>query len=378
MLPGFLHFDLHHGLKIELINGALFELANDQQCILDALDSLGFQDIDIEVMVEPNKGSRLNIRALPPKTDSLSDIKALFSSKKVDVAISSLALPILANIPQVFETSLEHSWLMRELAILCSQIAKLDPKFISASKVRTGTQKISKIPSELLIGIPVMEVEAQIRDDFLALAFLKTVVGQWGARGEHTLLNVGLGYDQGETVEALWCEARLPESMNEIGPSNQARMHALFEVIGHSPCTMDMPGLATTLFLHGAKDFSWHLVQGENHLSSYQVRFFCSGEDKRDSIEAFLIKGEAHRVSVRLVELHELNRRQVAIPLGTGNKTSSMRFWEYIYYDKIVRVEPVREDLDQYIIKTDYSVDVARSDALLLWKKWRGRAAEDK
>ena len=37
--------------------------------------------------------------------------------------------------------------------------------------------------------------------------------------------------------------------------------------------------------------------------------------------------------------------------MGTGNKTDSYRFYEYIYYENCVRVEPVPEDLDLYAAK---------------------------
>lgn len=373
MLPGFLHFDCPNSLRVELINGALYELALDKPCIVDALNSCGFSQVQIEV-IKDKKGTRLRTQAsLPEIGESLSEARAIFESKKVSPAISSLALAILDQLP--FDNLGKDQLL--ELTILCAQVAKLDPKFISSSRIHISVDR-SPCLNQVLLGLPVSEIAAEISADILSLAFLKALVGSWGPRGEHTLLKVGAGHGQDGTVLALWCEASLPESMNELGPSNNARLSSLYEICGLSPCTLDLPFLCTSLSAHGAKDFSWSLVHGEGHTSFYQVKFFCDAEDKRDVIEAFLIKGEANRVSVRLVEMHELNRRQVAIPLGTGNKTSSMRFWEYIYYDKIVRVEPVREDLDQYIIKTDYSADVARSDALLAWKKWRGRTAEDK
>jgi len=63
--------------------------------------------------------------------------------------------------------------------------------------------------------------------------------------------------------------------------------------------------------------------------------------------------------------------------LGHGNKSISARFNEYIYYDKCVRVEPVKEDLEAYVQKTDYSIEVARADLLMAWKKWRGHIADE-
>lgn len=387
LTPGFLHLDVRSGLRVELLNAALFELHHDQECIIDALKSLNFRDISIT-----KKATRLlDINAsledgllLP---GPLLEIRELFASKKVDKAISSLAIPILDNLKgneKPYLTKQDAIWLLRELTALCAQVAKLDPKFITASKPRlgeqakTGGRNDGLWLNQILVGIPMISVSENITADILAAAFLKTLVGQWGARGEHTILKVGIGQDDAQHVEALWCEASLPESMNECGPGNEARMRSLYEISGLLPTNIDIGQLCTSLSLHGATSCCWYLVHSEKQSTFYQMKFFCTDEDKRDVIEAFLIKGEASQVVVRVVERHELNRRQICIPMGTGNKTSSIRFWEYIYYGKIVRVEPLKEDLDQYIIKTDYSADVARSDTLLAWKKWRNRSAEDK
>lgn len=371
MLPGFLHFECHN-LRAELINSALFHLSLDENCIIDALKSLGFTDINIRTKTLPISMT-LIVNANHSDIFSLDDVKNLFRNKKVSSNISSLALEILEAHDFLNQ---DYIWLTKELAILCAQIAKLDPKFISSGKIRLGSIKSEW--HSLLIGMPIIEVEEKIDADLLSLAFLKTLVGHWGARGEHRLLKVGIAKTDDQMIQALWCEATLPESMNECGPSNKARLSFVHKVSGLVPTFLDMNDLSSSLALHGAKSFSWHLVYAEKQANYYQANFFCSDFDKKDALEAFLIKGQADQISASVVERHELNKRQVAIPMGKGNKTGSMRFWEFIYYDKILRVEPLKEDLEQYILETDYSPDVARADALLAWKKWRGRVAEDK
>lgn len=309
--------------------------------------------------------------------------------------VCAIALKIIDELTRFSEDTLpgeDALWLVCHLAMLCAQVDALDPKFISASNICIGHKKLISSRNknlsltddmwinQLLMMLPVIEVEEILPIDVLGLAFIKVLAGQIGLRGESTILKIGRGFDTwsyecGGVIEALWCEADLPESMNDYGPGNNARIKFLHEISGLVKATTSMPNLCSMLSLHGAKTISWQLVQGEQDLMHYRINFFCNSDDKHEVVEALLIKGGAQNVCVRMVEHHELNRRLVAVPLGFGNKTSSIRFFEYTYYDKTVRVEPIKEDLDEYIEKTDYSIDVARSDLLLAWKKWRGKVA---
>src|SRR5690242_19050476 len=129
MTPGFLHFDVRSGLKSNMLNGALFGLLGDKQCIIDALLSIGFSDIEI------TSSMGLKIKACPPANfdGQIKEIKDLFSHKKVAVSISSLALEVLDNLCLENITKHEAIEIICELSALCSQVAKLDPKFISSS-----------------------------------------------------------------------------------------------------------------------------------------------------------------------------------------------------------------------------------------------------
>jgi hypothetical protein len=328
----------------------------------------------------------------------LQKLRDLFLHSKLKPSIAALALKILDSlINPVFVdqrlSGLDALWLLCHLLMLSAQIDALDPKFITASKLCIGDRRrqnnratvISLYDetwlNQILASLPTIEVDDVIEIDVLAAAFMKTLVGKIGARGESTILVVGIGLaakslsDGLGSVEALWCEAHLPDSMNECGPKNSARLSFMYEVSGEVPITAEMPHLSSMMSLHGAISIAWHLVHGEKTLMHNRMKFLCTDEDKHEVIEAFLIKGEAKDVNVRMVERHELNKRLVSVPIGMGNKTSALRFYEYIYYDKTVRVEPLKEDLDQYVQKTDYSVDVARSDLLMAWKKWRSRIA---
>ncbi len=333
------------------------------------------------------------------ETIALDKIRDLFLSKDLKPQISALALKILDELfCKTFEeqslAGCDALWLLCHLVALCAQVEALDPKFISATKIVVGERNSRGLPDRtlsltsdtwvnaLLTTMPIVEINEAVDVDVLAIAFIKTLAGQFGARGDSTILQVGIGLSsrtcQGfNYIEALWCEARLPESIVERGITNKARLLFNHEVSGFVKASTELPHLCGLLALHGAKSIAWHLVHGEKSHTYYYIKFNCGDDDKREVIEAFLVKGGAESVSVHIAEHHELNRQLASVPMGTGNKTFSVRFYEYIYYDKTVRVEPLQEDLDHYVQKTNYSTDVARSDLLLAWKKWRGRVATE-
>jgi hypothetical protein len=280
----------------------------------------------------------------------------------------------------------EALWLFCHLLGLTILLDLLDPKFISASELQisgstdTAPQTMLIDPlwiDHILVKVPARVVNDNAATDVLALAFLKTVCGHFGMRGLSCISRVSLGHGHASLTEALWCEANMPASIVELGLMNKAKISALFEVKGHIKPACDMHHLATIMTLHGAQSFTWHLVHGEKMQTFFEARFVCSQADKREAVEAFLIKAGATKVSLSPIEQDDLNRRLVCLPLGHGNKNISVRFYEYTYYDKIVRAEPLEEDVEAYVQKTNYSVEVARSALFMAWKKWRGRIASE-
>lgn len=355
----------------------------NQPTIVPAIDEKPYSPLNNALVQECMQGDSI----------ALLRIRTLFLQAKLKPTISAIAIKILDHltsnaIPEHTLKGPEALWLVCQLVMLLAQVDILDPKFISVSKLLIGrVPHTSPSPAlslhdprwlnQVLMDMPVIEQEGAVWADVLALAFLKTLAGHYGVRSQGTIIQVGIGHGSAGTIEALWCEAVLPESIKEYGRGNKARILPLHEIRGLVKTSMDMAHLSSMLYVHGARSMTWHLTHGEKTAMHYSVRFLCSDDDKREVIEAFLIKGEASEVLVSLVEQHCLNRRLVSVPLGHGNKTFSARLHEYIYYDKTVRVEPLAEDLDAYVLKTGYSVDVARSDLLLAWKKWRGRVASE-
>lgn len=426
MLPGFLHLDCSRGLTAPMLNGAMADLLIHNDRVNKAFETLKLSELTVELANASSSvkgktvrfyinGHRLepqgNFKDLKVKNAfinaclqsdavSLKAISEPFMSKELDAQVSAIALKILENLqsPLFVEQNLsgpDALWLFCHTLMLAVQLRELDPKYVSATPVHLSVKNQSldisstlKLKDPLwlrdtLRWVPIIEVSESVHVDVVAVSFLKTVAGNIGARGACTSMTVGVGLAEEDAqhrsglLEAWWCEARLPNTMNEVGPSNKAKSYALIEVTGIVAIGSDMANLAAMLSLHKAISVNYHMVRLEKNIDVYQVRFLIAYEDKREAVEAFLLKAAASHVSLQAAEYHELNKRIVTIPIGHGNKSTAIRFYEYIYYDKCVRVEPFKDDLDLYVKKTDYSMEVARGDLLMAWKKWRGRLVEE-
>ncbi len=335
---------------------------------------------------------------LESDTITLKAIREPFLDKNLAVDFSSLALKILdcLECAQFTEQHLERSdalWLFCHLVALLSALSTLNPKFISATKIHLSDEESTLTKTldlqdpiwarQILYQMPTKESSTTLPIDVLALSFIKTLVGQFGPRGESSILKAGFGLSPTanhldvHVIEALWCELHMPRSTAELGPNNYPRISWLYEVSALVPAIADMAALSAMLSLHQAQALSYNLVSTERTTNCYIVRFLVNENAKREAIEALLVKADAKELHVSVVEHHELTKRSVSVPLGKGNKTDSARFHEYLYLDKTVRVEPFKEDIELYMNNTDYSVDVARADLLVAWKKWRGRMVEE-
>lgn len=425
MPPGFIHFEGRRGISADALLASMVGFVPDLGSLKQALTSLGLQDITIHLgsaevhgvqgrvihfyyenfLISPlaKCNEKLYQTKVTPKQHeliqcliadqsiSLKDLKRLFLDKRLKPAVSALAIKILEHLETPINKDhmlLAHEamWIFCHVLGLVVIIDLLDPKFISSSHLQIGQPPQSSCQSALtdpiwidhiLINTPALFTEENVHTDVVALAFMKTVCGHFGPRGMSCILDVSIGHGFLSLSEALWCEASIPASMVECGPMNKAKVASMYEVKGYIKPTYDMPHLASIMAVHGAQFFTWHLVHGEKMQTFFESRFLCSEPDKQEAIEAFLVKAGAQKVSLLVIEQHELNRRLVSLPMGHGQKTFSVRFYEYLYYDKIVRAEAVDEDVEAYIQKTNYSPEVARGDLLMAWKKWRGRVASE-
>ena len=101
-------------------------------------------------------------------------------------------------------------------------------------------------------------------------------------------MGIGISPKTRAFIEALWCEASLPDTMSETGPTNTPRSCYLFVVIGHvAAAQADMASLSSVMSLHGAKSISYQLVQGEKSSMAYLMRFLIKYDrQKKRSIRS--------------------------------------------------------------------------------------------
>lgn len=306
---------------------------------------------------------------------------------------SALAQEVLRNLdcqnknPSFLGT--EALWLLCQLVSLVSLLDALDPQFVSASKIvvpSTDVVLLGKLVPQLqsttwinqiLRGLPCIHLGTSINVDALALAFIKTVCGRFGERGAGSIKRVAIGWERGfnnypNFTEALWCESEMPDTITSGNSTEAAQRHALHEVVGLVPSHTAMGEVVLSLQKAGALELTYWLVHEGNH-TKYQVRFLVGHNEKDAAVELFLVKAYAVLVSLKTVEVQKLTHRPVSVPLGTGNQQTTSRFMEYLYGDRVVRVEPLEEDLLLYMRNTDFSMDVARQDLLMAWKKWRAQ-----
>lgn len=418
MLPGFLHFDLTRGLTAPMVNAALAHLIGSDEAIIRALSLLNLGEVCCKLNHYNNhvQGRIMSFfigeKALDSYDESFQNIKnpfikecleneyieldALFKPfhhKALDVRISALALTIMENLRGTGSAEQrvprnQSLWIFCHTLAFSAQLRELDPKFITSTPIFKGAMNEGEKSfvhdsyriEDVLLGLPLCEIGDARLLDALAIAFIKSVTSSFGARGAMTMLKHGVGFKddaKDAMVQASWCEANLPDTIAEVGLRNAPKHNFMSEVSGLVLASSDVVELVSMLSLARAMSISYHLVQGERNNNFYSVRFLIRHEDKREALEAFLVKACAMQVVEKSVECHELKKRVATVSLGHGNKATIVRFFEYLYYDKCVRVEPFKEDLEAYSKKTDHSIEVARADMLMAWKKWRGCMVED-
>lgn len=440
MKPGYLHFDLRRGLTADMLIASMIfskkhtldifnslnlkdiSISIDQDAALDMkglsvrfyinnqpIDGRSFKadknftpknyiwhDKDTKI-TKTNlncKNTFLHHLAMNEQT-SLPEIKNFILSHDLKPEITNLAVKIIDELscPLFVEQKLggrDALWLICHVLMLCGQLDFLDPKYVSANRISLGQSKTnsSKLNSldiihHILLGTPFNEIKDNVPADIVAAAFLKVVVGHFGLRGLSTILNIGvgissaLGHEQ-SLIIAHWCEAEFPNSINDLGKLSGAKIKNSYEMSALVPTRQSMDHLALLLAKSGAEHIYWHHVNTMDGQSFYEVRFMAHGDDKKRTIETLLLRADASGVRIVNAEEHELSHRIAAASLGSGNKKSSLRFKEYIYYSDIIRAEPLKQDLDEYMDTTGYSMDVARADLLMAYKKWRQKISESK
>ncbi len=259
---------------------------------------------------------------------------------------------------------------LSELTNFCVLLTQLDPKAISATRIplsldpKNPHRDILLKLSEL---VPVYEQEwPGPTCDPTALALLKACVSHFGARGESRLIKMGLGSEP--EVRALWCEPASMATRSIPGPSAEPRIASLVQVTAYIPDTNLLGELTHRLNQIGAKKLWTCQVQDQGTHPKTLIYVIASETDQNKIIEALLILGQAPEIQTSLVEQHTLQKRTVSVTLGRTQKIQVCRVVESLWGDKILRADPLAEDLASLAKSSGQLQEIVRADVLTAWK----------
>lgn len=300
---------------------------------------------------------------------SLLDLGASFKDKKLGPVSIALLQRTKNSLTEVGYAPTELD--LDELVKFCLLLTDLDPKAISATKIplsfapdytkRTVLFKLSD-------SVPVYEQEWPAPScDMIGLALLKTCVAHFGARGESRLIKMGLGVNP--EVRALLCEPAPLATRQTVGVSAEPRISSLVEVSALITNPNLISELTHRLNQIGCKKV-WAtqvLEQGTQPKSLLTV--IASEADQHQVVEVLLILGGACEVFLHLTEQHSLQKRTVSVTLGTVQKQRTCRVVESLWGDRVLRADPLSEDLISLSKATGNPQEIVRADVLSAWKK---------
>ena len=302
---------------------------------------------------------------------SLTDLGAAISPKKVKPDPISLALVQKTEaclLEAGFKASTSETNLITQFCLL---LTDLDPKAISATRIplsfdpqhpgRTVLLKLSEF-------VPIYETEWPGSSfDILSLALLKICVSHFGVRGESRLIKMGLS-SQPE-IRALWCEPAPLATRSILGPSAEPRVASLLEISALITNPNLIPEITHRLNQIGAKK-TWTtqiLEQGTQPKTLFTL--IISEADQHQAIEVLLILGQASEVYLNFTDQHSLQKKIISVTLGLGQKQQVCRVTEYFWGDRVLRVDPLPEDLINLSKSTGNPQEIIRADVLSAWKK---------
>lgn len=249
----------------------------------------------------------------------------------------------------------------RELTNFCILLTNLDPKAISSTRIPLSfdPQNFNRdVLLKLSESVPIYEQEWPAPScDATGLALLKTCVSHFGARGESTLLKMGFSFSP--EVRALWCEASF---------SGQPRISHLVQISAFVPDANLLGELTHRLNQIGAKKLWTTGIQDQGTLLKTQITVISSESEQNKIIEALLILGQAPDIQSHIIEQHTLQKRTVSVTLGRTQKLQVCRVIEFLWGDKILRADPLPEDLAALAKSTGHSQEIVRADVLSAWK----------
>jgi uncharacterized protein (DUF111 family) len=327
---------------------------------------------------------------------TLVEIKQVLEEGHLKPIPQALALKVVNTLIQSLEKATGASAATSQLPgvecarILCQIIAfselitELNPSAITATRVAMSfsDQDTDKRGWLLVLAeeIPTLDRNWPAPySDCVGLAFLKTVVSRFGARGESVIETHGIGADSSNThphvtTRALRCHLPHIASRTDTTNTLQEAMPQVevTAILGHG---IDISDLLRRLHALGMRSvLTWQAFEGST-FPRVMLRGVISHAEVQTAVEAILVTGEATELSTHFIETQSLQQRTVSVPFGRGQKLKACRVNEWLWSGKVLRADPDANDLSQLVQSTGYAQDVLRADVLAAWRKWRQPSA---
>ena len=178
-----------------------------------------------------------------------------------------------------------------------------------------------------------------------------------------------MGLSSQPEIRALWCEPAPLATRSILGPSAEPRVASLLEISALITNPNLIPEITHRLNQIGAKK-TWTtqiLEQGTQPKTLFTL--IISEADQHQAIEVLLILGQASEVYLNFTDQHSLQKKIISVTLGLGQKQQVCRVTEYFWGDRVLRVDPLPEDLINLSKSTGNPQEIIRADVLSAWKK---------
>lgn len=382
-----LHFDLNQGCTARALCAALLDLGASLKAVetalpgvqicyadksLDFLDASGRSLQRSMPMAANLKQPRLKAKLKWHTSSSLRGVEgdvAIQDYTEVSTDIPELTLdPIPAALFQKSKRLLTDAGYtptqqdIYELTAFCVLLSNLDPKAVTATRVPLSMAPENPHRDVLLKlseSIPVYEKEWPAPScDPAGLALMKACVSHFGARGDSRLIKLGLGFDP--EVRALLCDTG--------AMTTQPRVFHLVQISAYITEINSISELTHRLNQIGAKKLWTSQVLDQSTHPKTLITVIASETDQNKIIETLLILAQAPDISSHVIEQHALQKRTVSVTLGRPQKLQVCRVVEYLWGDRILRADPLQEDLNALTQANNQLQETVRADVLTAWK----------
>lgn len=346
---GFLHFNLSNALRADLINQSLAKLINSHESIA----KVDFED-------------RLCA------SNSHSDLITICKDIILDPKDYALALKILENVfcnhySNYLLDKNQSVYFLKELLSFLDHLKKIDPQFISSSFIPLDDAQNGFVQNTLL-NLPTKKSVEKVYLDVFGIAFLKSTCMEYGPKADGISISIGYAQENDAYLEVVLTQSAMPNTIGVQSPLSTPKEFSLFQVSGMVDLNVNLTELISKLIHLKAKNISYANIFDKNLQAKINFSFMGEQKYKQNLLKEFF--KYSHTITLTSVVNLEPVKNLISLPIGSKNQHSFCRFYEYILFDEIIKVEPLKEDLLKYALEIEESLDIAKENLMSIYHKW--------